>query len=450
MQDSGKALQEKFALTRELNRLRPEMEHLQSQLTNHQAVIAEKHDLRRQVDSLEVELENERRARQRTKPKNDDGEVEELRSQLQEAEKKLASTRKEKEKLKKDHEKAMAGVTRQSEQLEEDKAATTAQLQKLEADLKESHGQLKALQEELEESHAEFQAAQAASSTSAPQTISVPTKMEAPAKPIASKAKKTTAAAAETKRKRHIEELASEDASMGTPGNESMMGRPPKKRGIGRGAALEKSTFSVTPFLNRSKGLEDVTVEDTPVVPKAPADVENESAADEPVPRAKQSKKAPASKASKPRGRQPKSARLGETTASKKNVTASQPSRKATKPDDEDESAPEDDVEEQENVPSPKKAAQTANSKPIAKSNSPADKPEAKSETRAPEAEKKRKRKLLGANTTLFDDDDAELTKPMAGAAVRRLKAPLGGAGGFGSFSPLKKHKRGMNGSVLV
>ncbi len=43
-----------------------------------------------------MELENERRARQRTKPRNDEGELDELRSHLQEAEKKLVAAKKDK------------------------------------------------------------------------------------------------------------------------------------------------------------------------------------------------------------------------------------------------------------------------------------------------------------------------------------------------------------------
>lgn len=444
MQDSGKALQEKFALTREVNRLRPELEHLQSQLTNHQAVVAEKHALRRQVDTLEVELENERRARQRTKPKNDDGELDELRSHLQEAEKKLAAAKKEKEKMRRDHEKALAHATGRTEQLEGDQTAAITKLKQTQAELKEVRTQLKNVQQELDESRTELEEVRTSASAPEPShSTTVPTKAEGPAKATGAKAKKSAKAAVDANRKRRMEELSLDDVSIGTPGNDSMS-RPPKRRGMEQASVVEKSTFSITPFLNRNKGLDDVVLEDTPVVSKAPANDAPPKTANEPEARVKPSpKKAPTAKAPKARGRSAKAAAatLTETTSSKNNVVANEPAAQES-------SAPE---QEQENVPSPKKLApQASKVKTTAKSDTSSSINLSQADSKAADGEKKRKRKLLGAGKTLFDEDDDEPIRPVVGSAVRRIKAPLGGSNGFGAFSPLKRHKRGIGASFLA
>ena len=63
--DSTKVLAEKLALSRELAVLKPEIDHLRSQIDHQKDVLAEKLALERQLNSLEVELANERRAAQK-------------------------------------------------------------------------------------------------------------------------------------------------------------------------------------------------------------------------------------------------------------------------------------------------------------------------------------------------------------------------------------------------
>jgi hypothetical protein len=69
---------------------------------------------------------------------------------------------------------------------------------------------------------------------------------------------------------------------------------------------------------------------------------------------------------------------------------------------------------------------------------------------------KKRKRKLLGANKTLFDDDDEETAPKVQKTQLapgRKLKAPLGGlnnAFAGKTFSPLKRDRRGVHASFLA
>jgi hypothetical protein len=79
---------------------------------------------------------------------------------------------------------------------------------------------------------------------------------------------------------------------------------------------------------------------------------------------------------------------------------------------------------------------------------------------------KKKKRKLLGAVKTIFDEDDGEATKrpvkvilgparTLAGRQPSEAKSGLqggqrGSSGAFGAFSPLKKDRRGAQASFLV
>ncbi|KAG6011602.1 hypothetical protein E4U43_008221 [Claviceps pusilla] len=119
MSDTGKLLQEKFALTRELERLKPELEHLQSQLTTLQATVAEKNDLRRQLDAVEAELENEKRSRQRLQSKNNDAAAAELACRLEEAEENLATERRDRDKMKRELEKQVTTTKAENERLEE-------------------------------------------------------------------------------------------------------------------------------------------------------------------------------------------------------------------------------------------------------------------------------------------------------------------------------------------
>lgn len=63
--ESTKLLAEKLALSRQLAQLKPELEHAKSQLAHQQGILAEKLSLQRQVDALQVELATERRATQR-------------------------------------------------------------------------------------------------------------------------------------------------------------------------------------------------------------------------------------------------------------------------------------------------------------------------------------------------------------------------------------------------
>ncbi|VZI22223.1 unnamed protein product [Fusarium fujikuroi] len=412
-QDSNKVLQEKLALTHKLDQIQPELEHLKTQLENHRAVVAQKQDLERQLSSIEVELENERRSKKRMQSKNHDND--QVKEQLDEAKREL-------EKLKKEH---------------------TRELR--EGDLKDTRAELASCRAELEE-------ARKALATSKTSKKSVTMKEH----PIG---------------KKRAQDLSMEDISIGTPGpDEATLRRPSKKRGAERALVGEKSTFSITPFLNRTKNLsenmsdelselhsptgkstgasEPVAFQDVAPEPRDSMSMEPIEEAAEPDHQAEDDaapEEEEQPKAQKTRGRPRKA--LDEAPTTKKNMPV-QAKRKArvAKTSSRIEmiaEVDEADVPETEPIEKPKKVPGLLKSNPATASlrngNDDAD-------------TRKKKRKMLGGgNKTLFDDEEAEPAPRPAKiqmGAGRRLKAPLGnvrGAFGGATFSPLKKDRRGLN-----
>lgn len=450
MQDSGKALQEKFALTRELARLRPEMEHLQSQLANHQAVVAEKHDLRRQLDSLEVEFDNERRSKQKARGREDSQAIDELKARLEAAEKRIAAEKKEREKANKEHDKELSDANDRCERLEERATA-------LKTKLKGAQNEVKTAQAELGRCRAELEGAS---------TSRGPTQ----------RPKKTVTMDIEPSRKRRTEEMSFEEINIQTPGNDDEIDRrPTKRRGTEKAGVGEKSNFSITPFLNRTKSLSDEPAEDlSPMTaietqresqPESIPTEEDQPEEHEPIldapeaqPPLAETQAVQEPQKRKPRGR-PRTKALGEVSASKKNISAV-PAEDPTVQSAEAETSVEEraegaSVEDQENIPAPS---------PRKRQTLPAKALESRRETasaRPSDGEvRKRKRKLLGgANQTLLDDDDAEAvprpTSKAGPAQTRRVKASLGGGvanafAGGSSFSPLKRDRRGVHASFLA
>ncbi|KXJ91103.1 hypothetical protein Micbo1qcDRAFT_195905 [Microdochium bolleyi] len=244
----------------------------------------------------------------------------------------------------------------------------------------------------------------------------------------------------------------------------------------------EKSDFTITPFLNRSKDLEETNedIEAEPVVsvlggtedpvmsqpqrssprPEAPPveedNVEGEQA-HEPV------KAAP-----KPRGR-PKKVATEVVSEEGDNQPAPKPKPKKRK--SLEETRAEAKPFDPDSMPLAKKPkVKLAKSKPAA-----ADKDESDNEPAAPATigagplsavfdNTKKKRRNLGTAKTLFDEDDGEMpaAEPVAavgaGAGLRgpakRSKTHLTGVqnafAGGSTFSPLKRHRRGVGASFLA
>ena len=457
-QDSEKALQEKFALTRELSRLRPEIEHLQSQLSTHQTVISERNELRRQLESLEVEHENEKKSQQRSRVRETAG-AEELKERLETTESTLAFERKEHEKMKRKTDEELMAANGQIERLEERISGLKLKLKGAQIELKDSQAETARYQLELKKAT------------------------------VASKAPKSTGAkVAGAKKIRVREQMADEMAMIGTPGIEDVAAkRPYKKRAADQTLMGEKSVFSITPFLNRSKRPDDDD-DSREQEPQAGSDAKQDaelSSADEisylgaPTPTVRSTITGKGSKVghlgsvsnglrkqvqSSPKGQGgPHNKALDESPASKKNVSANPPTKQtksatvrapiASAPAGpalgEDFPEPVDEPVEEENAPAavPQKRVRMLQNKEHGSNASMLES----------DAKKKKRKLLSGSTQTLFADENLEAMKPPvktnAGQTRKlnvKLGARVGNAFASSSFSPLKRDRRGVHASFLA
>ncbi|KAF2835134.1 hypothetical protein M501DRAFT_1026885 [Patellaria atrata CBS 101060] len=468
--DSTKLLTEKLALARELSTLKPELEHLRTQVTSNQGLLSEKLSLQRQLNTIQVELENEKRAVQKALAKEGKkGEQDkELRSQIEDLKNELKISKREQDQTSKVLNKAESALEFQKQECEKiqkslvkahsdlEDAKSSAQRSSNEADseqkekkdpsaeaqksllddkLNQFRTKLKSTKEKLKETEAQLEAAQA----SAPaRHSSVPVLTEKPTK---------------NPRKR-------------TPGD------MPTKRNKRGSSALpgDKSTFSITPFLNRTASVAiDGLSDDDEVKPDADKPIKSTELA---IP-----DKSPSAKPKKAtrKATAPKSKPLGSSEIKANSKARKKPAVPTLAMVTEDA----EEFTEAEKVPpetdGPNEAEKENNIKPKLKASSQPKKAPRKSLlsfadfTAEPEPEKKKKRKNLGGGKTLFDvEDESGPTKPMPGkglfgarAFAKGLGGGLGGLGGSKKglgkglikggflmtddgfqFSPLKKDKR--------
>ena len=210
---------EKLTLARELSSLRPEIDHLRSQVASGQELLAEKLSLQRQIGTLQVELENQRQSTRRnaleeSRSRGADAKVD---IQLEKLGAELLKERREREKAERELQNVSSGFER--------KTAT------LEARLESFRTKFKTAKEELRETQASLQKARVLDAGSADRENVMDQRRTNPRK---------------RRPARH-----DDDTTIGTPGDS-----PASKRTRKVAAALgEKSTFSVTPFLNRAASI---------------------------------------------------------------------------------------------------------------------------------------------------------------------------------------------------
>ncbi|KAI9681115.1 MAG: hypothetical protein M1817_002397 [Caeruleum heppii] len=439
--NSTKLLTEKFALSHELASLRPELEHLRAQAASHQSVLAEKLSLQRQISTILVELENEKRTAQRllSKEGKDTAQSSNLQNEVAELRKELAKEKKEREKAEQEARKSASSDW-------ENRRAI------LESKLDAMRGKLRSTKDRLKETETELEKSQAAVAEAATRPTATTKTAKAPRNP----------------RKRPAAHLDAEQA-IGTPDGITNHGRPAKVTKRASALPGDKSTFSVTPFLNRTSMAPDTPprVEETEasVVDEAPADDDDAAEAlptqdDSPQP----AKKKPGPKKSG----LTKSEVLGAAKASKGNIKA--PIRKRSAAPVLEQVAEE---EQDENVQPKADTTTSSSSQSNPKDTTVALKPRLKPIARFPslseEPEAKKKKRKLGGGAggglgkTLFDEDDAEPMRPLGkiglggskgfpswahkgGLAGPKggLKGGLatGGGAGFGGFSPLKRDRK--------
>ena len=429
--DSTKLLTEKLALSRELATLRPEIEHLRSQAASHQTLLAEKLSLQRQLSTVRVELETEKRTTQRVLAKEGGRQAEDakLEAQLDSLQAELAKERRERQKVEREAQKI--GTEYEGKQTV------------LESRLEAFRNKLRTTKEQLKETQVELQTSRASAAT---QASLAPTE-------------NSLRAGGHNSKKRSLVQLDT-DATIGTPGF------LPAAKKSKRGSALpgDKSTFSITPFLNRTAS----------VAPESPPKAGECGEADEGNHAREQEKDVAAednvvATEATPSGKPTKQNAKNETKkepASKKSAASnakggrSNPkgalSRKAKA------ASTLEQVQEEgndENVPpAGPEEAETSKLQPKLKSKAVDFSDNADEPTFI-----KRKRKILGGGLgrTLFDDDDADQGKGgdrglfggarafgalgRTGLGNQKFGARLGGsAGGFGAFSPLKKDRKAV------
>lgn len=425
---------EKQSLNRELERVRPELERLQSQLSSHKSLLSAKSELERHINSLEVDLENEKRSSERAQLKQE-GRLEELRHKLRESEKALATERqrarsKFNQEQVRSPKRVPAKVQKQPspEPLLDEPSATP-------------------MQASFEEKR----------SLTPAQSSPEPAEEEVVSKHTVAKPLK--------KPKSFETSLAS--LTIQTPGNggQAMQGKT-KGRAFAFASAVEKSAFSITPFLNKTRTIGDESPEPTP----QNAAKRTESCSDEDVPTPEILKPNGQSKMKMKPATSPKKTSQTSVRQSKPQTATA---KKRTKPLDDTSSSmmnlsmPAPTTKKNKPVKLARKAASLDDDEEDEKENTPLSKPRnivepPTDDSLAPSAppgdNKRKKRKLLGAPKAILDedDDDGESMAQIAAQPLgkRRLKGPLGGlTSAFGSvnstFSPLKRDRRGVNASFL-
>ncbi|KAF2877797.1 hypothetical protein BDV95DRAFT_588824 [Massariosphaeria phaeospora] len=414
-----------------------------------------------ELEELRQELEQERSARQKAEKASKKGtqrdtELEELREELEQE--RAARRKAEKAGLKASNNDTAQANELQTElneqkqerkRLEKEHARSLAELQGrntvLDDKLNAFRDKLRSTKEKLKETEAELERASRAQTAPA-----VKTSVEIAKKP-AKNARKRMAASVEP------------ETNLGTPGD----GFPAKKtkRGASVTAVGDTSTFSLTPFLNRTGS----------VAPGSPIAEESEAEEDAEAGAAEHgtTPTAPPKKAAK-KSAQPKAKPLAPSASNKANA---KPRKKAAAPalemvteEASELSHSKDTSSENAPITVPLKDADDGPSKGKAKSLVPKIKPRKSlmsfaTFTDEPAAEKKRKRKLgasAGLGKTLFDAEDedaAPVNKPMASKGIfaaralgksvlgKGLQRPISGGWGMMSeenftFSPLKKERR--------
>lgn len=401
--DSNKLLTEKLGLSRELSNAKVELEHLRSQSESSQTLLTEKLSLERQLSSLEVELDTTKRAleRARAKDANQKEEDTSAKVQLEELNKQLAREKKEKEQVEKE-----AGD--QAAEWGIERAGLESKLDVLRNELREARNQSENMRSGIQEQRSKPQA----------------------------RLSEESEAHRRQSRKRSIPHF-DPDMTIGTPGDMSYKKAKPSSALPG-----DKSTFSITPFLNRtSMSLESQIQDDSSsdsereVRHRSSKKHDSESGAEKKGP-VKQ--KAPKPSTTKPQKTARHAAQETKTLNSKTRIGGSLSTSALEK-------VPEENDENEQKTMSPE-----GDSLKVQPSKDDPQKPKLK------------KQKFLGLSRekTLFDDDDeGGLDEPpkirranlgngrglgmRGGISLTKAgnREALGGMGGRPEFSPLKKRR---------
>ncbi|KAI1362597.1 hypothetical protein F5Y08DRAFT_311782 [Xylaria arbuscula] len=372
----------------------------------------------------------------------------ELRAQLEEREQQVTRLQEEGQTRQQEHQAAIAELEERNEQLEKK--------------LEKARSKLRGTQEELKQSQSNLLKAQQQQNR-------------------LTKSDDSTKLAAKTQgfRKRKVQETSAGEFThieIQTPSaEEATKARRAMKKAVFEPTVVgEKSTFSITPFLNRSKNtsmsddasnFDEGVLEDSILGPHSGSEPSesalsgmNDSSITKPA-EATETEPIAAEplESEKPKARGRPKKVLGDAPSAKKNALTKKAPKKilksksslekvteAVEPAAEEHSDEAQDAERTEKTMTVKfdLAAQG----------------EGNDSSENVEIPKKKKRKVLGSTKTLFDADDGEVPaarKPVkTQPALKRVKAPLGGQksafAATASFSPLKRDRRGVGASFLA
>ncbi|KAI4288525.1 MAG: hypothetical protein L6R35_002218 [Caloplaca aegaea] len=408
--DSTKLLTEKLTLARELSNLRPEIDHLRRQAASNERLIAEKLSLEHQLGTSQLELEAEKKSMHRVLAREGKARVTdaEIESQLQVLQAELSGERR----------------ARQQSEREAQQASSIWEGYKttLESRLESLKNKLKATKDSLDEAQRELQNARAT------------------AKPTVDTCSPTTYVkkVAANPRKRTATQVFA-DSMIGTPGDVPVE----RRRKLSSALPGDKSTFSITPYLNRTVSVAPESPTEFTILAPDGADVaEAADPAQDGVSTKNRTAKAPTIQ----RHQRSKAPALDTTKNRKSNLKAARDQGKPNLAARLEKVAEEEQGENGDALDSRGKAIELA--------------VEDQSILRGGEA-KKKKRKVLGSlSDALFDEEDRGT--PKAGQGSRTLGSLIGGfpvrsksrpllaasstsGNGFGAFSPLKRNIRASN-----
>ncbi|KAI1745008.1 hypothetical protein F4680DRAFT_403993 [Xylaria scruposa] len=402
-------------------------------------------------ERLDEELQNARRGPKKSQQITDENSAEiELRTQLEDFEKKLAALQEKSDKRCQELETAVAELEGRNEHLEKK--------------LEKARIKYRGVQEELKKAQTELREAQQ-------QHAQLPIQED------------TTKIGAKTQafRKRKAQETSMGDFThieIQTPSAENAMkARRAMKKTFEPTLVGAKSAFSITPLLNRSKNssmseetsdLYEGVLEDSILGPQSGSELHEPETThkDEPSTTSNSNETEPATVAPpetkkpevvpKTRGR-PKKA-LGDAPSAKKNVLVHKPPKKILKSKSSLERVPEAaEPGQQENHIEPAET-EPAEKTATVKFNLVPSHDESNNSSLNGDVPKKKKRKVLGSTKTLFDEDDGEAAAAKKPAKIqlgaKKTKAPLGAQinafAGVTTFSPLKRNRRGVGASFLA
>lgn len=249
--------------------MRPELEHLRSQASSNSNLLSEKLSLQQQLKDVQAELEDNRRYLARMEKQDEkrsrkseeySKQVEELKQELSDSRKLLAESEKERAKIEGD--KTTAAESANAEELDslrEELSNERKERQKLERSqakevqhweteravfedkLSQFRTKLRSTKERLRDTEAELETQRSEAAAASAEV----------AKAKASSTKSQTSKP-KNPRKRTAAQSVDQDTAIGTPGD----GDANKRSKRASSVVGEKSTFSITPFLNRTASVQ--------------------------------------------------------------------------------------------------------------------------------------------------------------------------------------------------